>query len=355
MRSATSIVTALVGLLLAMPAAAQTLVGLAAPLSGPSAILGQQMRAGAQTAAAAPGLAGDIELRIADDACTSAGGRKVAQDFVAAKVRIVIGFLCTEAIEAALPILKQANIPTIAVGVRTDSLTDRRARTGWTIYRLGPRADSERDAAGAILGKLWQSSLFAIVDDGTIYGRELSESVRVAAEQQGLKPVFVDTFRPQLDNQIGLVGRLKKAGATHAFVGGDRDDIAIIGRDARQQQVDVTLAGGETLRAPPGGIPLAAGTLMIGLPEWKTEDAAITGAFASRGIIPEGYVLPTYAALEVAAQAVSGLAAEAPVPSLSGRDFATVIGPVRFDDKGDLAANPYRVFRFDGTAFVPLP
>ena len=74
--------------------------------------------------------------------------------------------------------------------------------------------------------------LFAIIDDGTIYGRELAESFALAAEQAGLKPVFVDTFRPQLDNQIGLVGRLSKAGATHVFAGGDRDDIAIMGRDA---------------------------------------------------------------------------------------------------------------------------
>ncbi len=82
---------------------------------------------------------------------------------------------------------------------------------------------------------------FAIVDDGTIYGRELAESFRLAAEQAGLKPVFVDTFRPQMDNQIGLIGRLRKAGATHVFVGGDRDDIAIMARDAAELAADLTL------------------------------------------------------------------------------------------------------------------
>lgn len=355
MRYAPPIISALAGLLLAAPAAAETLVGLAAPLSGPSAILGQQMRAGAETAASLQGASDKIRLNIADDACTSAGGRKAARDFVAAKVRIVVGFLCTEAIEAALPILKDAKIPTIAVGVRTDSLTDRRARTGWPVYRLGPRADSERDAAGTILSSLWKSKLFAIVDDGTIHGRELSESVRIATEQEGLKPVFVDTFRPQLDNQIGLVGRLKRAGATDVFVGGDRDDIAIIGRDARQQQADVTIAGGEALRAPPGGISLAVGTLMIALPEWETQDAAIVQALAAKNVVAEGYVLPAYAAVQIAVEALSGLAPDAPVPSLSGRDFSTVLGPVRFDDKGDRTENPYRDFRFDGTSFVPLP
>ena len=40
--------------------------------------------------------------------------------------------------------------------------------------------------------------------------------------------------------------------------------------------------------------------------------------------------------------------------ALSGHDFTTAIGPVRFDAKGDLSQSPYRVFRFDGTRFVPL-
>ena len=43
-----------------------------------------------------------------------------------------------------------------------------------------------------------------------------------------------------------------------------------------------------------------------------------------------------------------------PAEALSGRDFGTVLGPVRFDDKGDLTVSPYRAFRFDGTRFVSL-
>ncbi len=99
--------------------------------------------------------------------------RRPRANFVAAKVPIVVGFLCTEAIEAALPILKEANIPVITVGVRTDSLTDRRSKTGWPVYRLAraPTASARRPAR--LLARLWERELFAIVDDGTIYGREL--------------------------------------------------------------------------------------------------------------------------------------------------------------------------------------
>ena len=352
MRPGATISAALAWLFLAGAASAQTLtIGVAAPLSGPSAILGKQIEAGAGLAAQANG----VELKTEDDACTADGGAAAARAFAAAKVSVVVGFLCTEAIEAAMPILKDANIPVITVGVRTESLTDRRAKTGWPVYRLGPRGDDERNAVASTLTRLWQKELFAIIDDGTIYGREMAETFRAAAEQAALKPVFVDTFRPQLDNQIGLVGRLKKAGATHVFAGGDGDDIAIMGRDTAQLQAGIVFAGGENLRAPPGDVPYATGTLMIAPPEWAdVADPKVLESFSAQKIVPDGYTLPAYAAVEIA-KAASALSSDKPLAdALTGHDFITAIGPIRFDAKGDLSQSPYRVFRFDGTRFVPL-
>jgi branched-chain amino acid transport system substrate-binding protein len=334
-------------------AEAETLVGVAAPLSGPSQILGKQVEAGAGLAAEANGMA----IKPVDDACSAEGGAAAAKEFVDAKVNVVVGFLCTDAIEAALPILKDANIPVVTVGVRTESLTDRRAKTGWPVYRLAPRGDDERNAVATELTRLWRDDLFAIVDDGTIYGREMAETFRAAAEQAALKPVFTDTFRPQLDNQIGLIGRLKKAGATKVFAGGDGDDIAIMGRDAAQLDAGITFAGGENLRTPTGDVPYAVGTLMIAPPEWsEVADPKIVQAFAAKNIVPDGYTLPSYAAVEIAKEALAGAESSGRTldEALTGHDFATAIGTIRFDDKGDLARNPFRLFRFDGTHFVPL-
>ncbi|CAM5360906.1 branched-chain amino acid transport system substrate-binding protein [Aquamicrobium terrae] len=335
-------------------AAAQAFaVGVAAPLSGPSAPLGRQVAAGARVAADAAGM----RLVTADDACTADGGVQAARQFAAQKVDMVVGFLCTEAIEAALPVLKDAGIPTITVGVRTDSLTDRREKTGWPVFRLAPREDSERSAIAAMLVKAWRGNLFAIIDDGTIYGRELAESFRAAAEQAALKPVFTDTYRPELDNQIGLIGRLKKAGATHVFVGGDGQDLAIMERDAQKLDAGMVFAGGEALRTPPGTVPYAAGTLMIAPPEWADgADPRALDAFATARVRPEGYALPAYAAVEIARAALSAAETSGKPLALvlAGQDFMTAIGPIRFDAKGDLAHNPYRMFRYDGARFIPM-
>lgn len=328
-------------------------IGVAAPLTGPSARLGAQLRAGAEAAAASTDPSPSLD--VADDQCSAEGGARAAEHFVAGKVTIVVGFLCTESIEAAMPILKQAGIPVITVGVRTNSLTDRKFKTGWPVFRLAPRADAEGIAVASILVELWRSEFFAIIDDGTIYARELAETMRAESERAGLKAVYVDTFRPQLDNQIGLAGRLRKAGATHVFVGGDLDDIAILGRDAAGLGYDLTIAAGEGLRAAASETPLPTGTLMIGLPEWSdTAPPAAVAAIRARSAEPEGYALPAYAAIEIATAADSDArsAAGAIVDSLAKGDFTTAIGDIKFDGKGDLSQTPYRLYRFDGAKFV---
>lgn len=351
MHALKTLIAVLAGLGAAIAAAQAASIGVSAPLTGSTELLGRQVEVGAELAAKA----GGADIIVADDGCSAEGGTAAAHKFIEAKVTVVVGFLCTEAIEAALPLLKDAGIAVITPGVRTESLTDQRQKTGWSIYRLGPRGDDERNAAATILTKLWRDELFAIIDDGTIYGRELAETVRASAEQAALKPVFVDTFRPQMDNQIGLIGRLKKAGATHVLIGGDGSDVAIMSRDAQGLDAGMTFAGGEALRAMPANMPYAAGTLMIAQPEWaEIADKQVLEAFATAEIIPEGYALPAYAAMQVAlaAQALAGQTPQA--QALSGHDFATAIGPVRFDDKGDLTQNPYRAFRFDGSRFVPM-
>lgn len=353
MRSALKPLLVAAALVMAGPAHAEApRIGLAAPLTGPSALLGTQMRDGAALAARQAG----TELIGADDQCSAEGGEAAARELARANVAIVVGFLCTEAIEAALPILKDANIPVITPGVRANGLTDRRIRTGWPVWRLAPRADAEAEAVAEILPRRWRAEHFAIVDDGTLYGRELAESLRLAVELAGLRPVLVDTFRPQMENQIGLVGRLARAGATHVFVGGDRDDVAIMARDAASRGDDLVFAGGEALRAA-GEIPLAEGALMIGLPEWaELMDEGVSEYFIEADLIPDGYVAPSFATVEIALQAMQRAQASGAslADSLGGEPFDTVIGAVEFDAKGDLAHNPFILQRYDGERFLPV-
>ncbi len=349
MRPISPIATILaIALCAAGPSRAQT-VGLAAPLTGFAAGLGAQMRAGAETAVQQAG----AELATADTACSAEGGQAAARQLIDAGVSVVTGFLCTESINAALPALTAAGIAVITPGVRANALTDRRYKTGYLVWRMAPRDDAEAKAAADLLLKRWRAYNFAIIDDGTIYGRDLAESLRLAAEMEGHKPAFFDTFRPQLDNQIGMVGRLRKAGASHVFAGGDRPDIAILGRDAAKLGLDLTIAGGEALLAAEGDVELAPGTLMVGLSA-RVAEPKLAAEFAARGIVPEGYFLPSYAATEialtVAGESRTDLAGWR--ARLEGPVFDTAVGRVGFDQTGERTGNPYRLFVWNGAEFV---
>ena len=334
-------------------AAAEPVIGLAAPLSGQFSSLGEQLHDGARVGA----FGRSAGLQVADTACSAEGGAAAARSLVAAGVDMVVGFLCTQAIEAALPILSQAKVAVITPGIRTDSLTDRRDRTGWLVFRLAPRASDETAALASVLTRRWRTHHFAIIDDGTIYGRELAESFRLAAEQVGLEPAYVDTFRPQLDNQIALVGRLERSGATHVLAGGDRDDLAILGRDSAELGAGLTIAGGEALRASAGPVDLQPGTLMVGLPEWA--DLAHQEALAAlqrENVRAQGYVLPAYAAVEIAIAALHHARVDGRQPGeiLADGQFETALGTVSFDAKGDWDHNAYRLFQYRDGRFVVL-
>lgn len=328
--------------------AQQPVIGVAAPLTGGNAILGEQITRGATVAATAVG----AEVLVEDDLCTADSGAEAARRFADKKIVAVVGFLCTESLEAALPILKDAGITALTVGVRTNALTDKRAKTGWPIFRLAPRGDGESAAANEIIPRLWRDTPFAIIDDGAIQNRDLAESLRLATEEAGLKPVLVDGFRPGLESQKTMIGRLANAGAKAVFVAGDAADVAVLARDAKAAKLDITIAGGETLAY---ATDLPTGTLMIGLPVWRDlAEGRALAALDADGVLPDGYVLPAFAAVQVVAEGAKGDAAQPLAQRIQSVAMQTAIGPVRFDAKGDLTPPPYRAFAFDGKRFAPL-
>jgi branched-chain amino acid transport system substrate-binding protein len=331
-------------------------IGVAAPLSGPFSKLGEQVRLGADMASS---LRTDerIILQVEDDRCTAEGGEEAARRFAERGVNAVVGFVCTVAIEAALPVLRKAGIPVVTPAVRTPNVTRRGSNATTMVFRLAPRANDEVEAVARILIRRWRDAFFAIIDDGTIYGRELAEGFRLRAEDAGLKPVFVDGFRPQLDNQAGLARRLRKSGATHVFVGGDRDDVAVIARDAEKLGLELEIAAGEALRAAPSPVDLRPGLLMIGLPDWMDEaDQEILAEFELSESATDGYMLPAFAATQIASEALieARESDRQPADVLTTSTYSTIIGTIEFEDTGDLKGNPFRLFRFNGTSFVGI-
>ncbi len=333
--------------------AAGVTIGVVAPQEGTFASLGAQISAGAGFQIRQ---AGDTLVAV-NETCQDNSGQAIADALIAAKVQIAIGFLCSETLEGALPKLKDANIPVITVSVRSRILMEDSLKNGWPLFRLGPQDSDEAARIIQIILQQWTASPIALVEDGTIHGRELTEAVRNALEENGLKPVFTDTYRPGQDQQVGLVRRLKRAGATKVFIGGDRNDVATIARDAEAENIQLDIVGGDAMRAANQPLALMDGVRAVAIPEYALLPAAAASAEALRaaGTEPEGYVLPAAAAALIADQAVQAAVAEGkPVAEkLIGTQFDTPIGPVTFTPAHELAQNPYRLLEWRGGAFVP--
>lgn len=337
-------------LLAAMPAFSMN-IGLVAPQEGAFAVLGQQMRSGTDAAAA---INHDTVTVIAES-CTADSGPAIADKLIAAKVDVAIGFLCSESLEGSLPKLAAANIPAITLSVRWPTIMEDALKKHWPFFRLAPSNKAESAKLVDIILTQWTGFAFALVDDGTLRGRELVESLRTPLEQHGMRPVFTDTYRPGQDQQISLVRRLKKAGATHVVIGGDRTDISIIARDAKAENIPLIIMGGDVMKAVDKPVPLADGTLAVTTPDYATLPTAQSAVSTLRkqNIEPDGYTLPAYAAVEFIKAASQQAGKTSLSEAIAKTNAQTAIGPVSFDANHELAINPYQLLEWRDGAFHP--
>jgi len=342
-----SMATAL-ALLVPLVANAET-IAVVAPSSGPYAALGNQILVGARAAAEATG----HEVLALDEPCEAEADTNTVTRMREAGAVAAVGFLCTETLSRLMPELAEAGIPAITVAVRSDLLMEDALRHNWPLFRMAPGEEAEAEAISAAVLDRWKAEPVAIIDDGTIYGRELASAVRGALEQGGITPVFVDTYRPGQEQQVALVRRLAKAGATHVVVGGDRNDVAVIARDAGAERIPLTILAGDTMRAANRPVPLKDGVLAAALPDYAGFPAAADVAATLRAGHgePEGYTLPAYAAVQIVAASLSEDDDKPLATRLLDGDFHTVIGPLAFDARQELAANPLRLQEWRGGGF----
>ena len=332
--------------------AAPVKVAVVAPADGPFALLGRQIAAGAQFQAGDRG----SQVIPVNESCDPAGGEALKKALLESVAEAAIGFLCIESLEAALPVLAEAGIPAITVSVRSDILMEDALKKKWPFYRLTPSGKAEAATITEAIVANWRGKPLALIDDGTIHSRELVESVRNALAEIGVTPVFTDTYRPAQEQQVSLVRRLAKSGATHVFTGGDRNDTAVIARDAKAENVSITLLGGDTLNAADLDVPLENGVLAVTIPDAARapEAAAVVKAMRAAQIEPEGYVLPAFAAVSLLEQAKDQAAKDGSRLSdaLSKGPYQTVLGPVRFNGAHELADTPYRLMQWQDGRFI---
>lgn len=335
----------------AMAFAAGPKIAVVAPKSGNLLLLGDQIRTGAAFAAR-----DKAELVEIDESCAEGSAPELARQIVESGAVAAVGFLCTESLEGGLPTLAEAKIPALTLSIRSEVLMQDSLKKHWPFFRLAPSTGAERDAIANAIFTQWKGKPFALLDDGTILSREMTDTVRQILEQKGMSAAFIDNFRPAQEVQTQLMRRLKQANVTHVFAASDRNDMSILARDSKVAGVGLTFLGGDALKGMNQPVPLETGVFAITLPEPSSLPSAKQAVemMQKENKVPEGYVLPAYSAIEVVLDA-DEIAAGSGAPltdALVDTPYATALGEIRFGKGHELSTNPYRLLVWDGEAFV---
>ncbi|WP_099866605.1 ABC transporter substrate-binding protein [Pararhizobium haloflavum] len=327
-------------------------LGLVAPDDGTLSIFGEQA-ATALEAFAESRTDLTVEVVPAPEPCDDEGAGEAASSLIEAGVDAVVGLFCVETIDAAMPMLAESAIPAITVSVRAGIVMEDALSRGWPLFRLAPSAEAEARRIAAIIAERWADEPFALIEDGTIYGRDLAETVRLELEEMGITPSFIDNYRPAEEMQFGLVRRLASAGVSHVFVGGDRSDVAVMARDAAAADLGLTFMGGDAMRAADGVVPLPDGVYAVTAQRPRDLDAQQEAIAAIETVLDErgsedvrptdGYHLPLFAAAEILAEAKKDATSMQMDEALRSRTFKTAIGDIAFGRDQAIDGDTYRL------------
>jgi branched-chain amino acid transport system substrate-binding protein len=326
--------------------AAEISIGFANPLTGPYAVSGGRNRIAVELAVqdlnSRGGVLGqDVRIITADDACGVVEAVTAAEELVNAGVPVVVGHFCSRSSLMAAGTYEVADVLMITPSSTHPRLTEEGRRN---VFRLIGRDDRQGELAGDFLVAHWANRRIAILHDGSVYGEGLAAQTRQRLRQRGVTEVIYDAYRPGATDYAALVARLQRAGIDVLYIGGYGPDAGRILRTARERGDDLQLIGGDGLGMDEFWLSAGAagaGTIFSGRPDVRglPEAAAVLAAFRARGLGPRPFGIGAYAAVEVWAQAVER--AGTPDPGTVARGlrrgrFDTVLGPVAFDDKGDL-------------------
>lgn len=322
-------------------------IGISLPLSGDAAELGQNFRTGAKLAMESIG--SDHELFIVDDGCDPDLGELAASDLKFRNPDIIIGILCNAPAKVIADKFSETPTPILVSGARSVRLIKDREREAWNLWRISPGDDYPVEVAAQSISQMWKETPFAIVDDGTIYGRSFTDTLRGKLDELGIKPQFSDTFRAAQSTQAGLLRRLKRAGVAAAFIASATvEDLFTISKNMKDFEIELELITTEALDVLPyleEASKVPAGLKVISAPPRQSEE--LNKLLSEREFKPDRQLLMGYSAIQIAVRAL-GDTKEKTSENLLNGSFETAIGTINFNIDGSSTYNPYALLEWDG-------
>jgi branched-chain amino acid transport system substrate-binding protein len=340
-------------------------IACAGPLTGSNAAAGDQMKIGAQQAVADFNAAGGVlgrqlALELGDDACDPRQAVSVANQMAGRKVAMVAGHYCSGSSIPASKVYAEEGILQISPASTNPKYTD---EGSWNTFRVCGRDDQQGQVAGAYIAKTFPGKKVAILHDNQAYGKGLAEETKKSLNAAGQTEVLFSAYTPGERDYSALVSRMKGAGVEVMYIGGYYTEAGLILRQAKEQGMAVTMIGGDALVTKDFWQITGAtgeGTLMTfpSDPRNRPTAAKVVQSFKAKNIDPEGYVLYTYAAVQIWAAAAEKLKSIDPKKIAeamkSSGPWQTVLGPISFDKKGDVTVADYVFYVWKNGAYSEI-
>jgi branched-chain amino acid transport system substrate-binding protein len=327
-------------------------IATAGPMTGQYAAFGGQMRAGAEQAVTdlngAGGVLGrQLALEIGDDACDPRQAVSVANQLSGRRVALVAGHFCSGSSIPARDVYAEEGVLQISPASTNPRFTD---EGKWNTFRVCGRDDQQGQVAGRHIAQQMRNQRVAILHDNSAYGRGLAEETKKAMNAAGMQEALFSAYTPGERDYSAIVSRLQQANIQVVYVGGYHTESGLILRQAKERGMNITLIGGDALVTNEfWQITGAAGegTLMTfsSDPRRRPTAAAVVQRFRARNVDPEGYVLYTYAAIQIwaaAAQRTNGVDPRRIATALKQNGpWQSVLGEISFTEKGDVTVPDY--------------
>ena len=325
-------------------------IGVAQPLSGNLAALGQDLLNGVNLAAEeinkegykVKGKTVTFEIVAVDDKANAETGKAVAQQLVDAGVVAVIGHLNSGVSIAAAPIYAGRNIAQLAI-----STNPKFTQLGLdTTFRLVANDTLQAKAIGSYSASQISGTRYALQDDSTTYGKELAEGAEVQLKLAKKEIVLKQSFDDKTVDFDAFAATLKAENVQVLVTTvSDFQVVALIEALKKLDYTGITILGADTAKTPDmlkggGGMKGLFVTSPILEAREFTAGAAFLDKYRAKFKKDPAYAGHyTYDAMHVLAAAIrraeSSKAADitAMLKKLDG--YAPVTGSMKWDDKGE--------------------
>ncbi|PWS38318.1 branched chain amino acid ABC transporter substrate-binding protein [Falsiroseomonas bella] len=340
-------------------------IATAGPMTGQYAAFGGQMRAGAEQVVADLNAAGGVlgrqlALEIGDDACDPRQAVSVANQLAGRRVALVAGHFCSGSSIPARDVYAEEGVLQISPASTNPRFTD---EGKWNTFRVCGRDDQQGQVAGRYIAQNMRDRNVAILHDNSAYGRGLAEETKKAMNAAGKQEALFSAYNPGERDYSAIVSRLQAANIGVVYVGGYHTESGLILRQAKERGMNITLIGGDALVTNEfWQITGAAGegTLMTfsSDPRKRASAAQVVQAFRAKNVDPEGYVLYTYAAVQIWADAAKKINSVDPrrvAQALKAQGpWQSVLGEISFTEKGDVTVPDYVFYVWKNGSYAEM-